>query len=389
MTILLSSDDYVYLFRDHYYVRNFGKVLIDRYLSVFDQVYLVWRTRLVKSEESLGQYTIPMDERVKVIDTPFFQGPIEYTKVYHELKRRINRISINEISLAIFRLPSNIGFVVCNAIIRLGIPYAVEIVANPFELMNTSDSFVTKFSMYLWHRSLKKAVNQAKGVSCVTKISLQRRYPSHDGQILASYSSADIPDNFFGEKRCYPHKGKFVICHVASVVKNDAKGNKEVIDVIDNLKKKDIICKVVFVGEGSYMDECLEYAKTKNLEGSICFKGIVNQQELLLVLNQSDMMLFPSKSEGLPRVIIEAMATGLPCVASNVGGIPELLPPDDVFSPIDVSGMTRRVEQILTDPIVYESESEKMVKNSREFRKDVLEDKRKAFYTALKHRVLD
>ena len=99
-------------------------------------------------------------------------------------------------------------------------------------------------------------------------------------------------------------------------------------------------------------------------------------------------MLFPSKSEGLPRVIIEAMATGLPCVASNVGGIPELLPSDDVFSPVDVNGMTRRVEQILTDSTIYERESETMINNSREYHKDILEAKRKAFYRALKLRVL-
>ena len=110
MNILLSGDDCIYEFQNQYYVRNYGKVLIDRYLSVFDYVYLAWRTRNVKSEASLGQYNIPIDKRAKVIGIPFFQGPIGYARVYHKLRKRINDIPFNDISLAILRLPSNTGF---------------------------------------------------------------------------------------------------------------------------------------------------------------------------------------------------------------------------------------------------------------------------------------
>ena len=52
-------------------------------------------------------------------------------------------------------------------------------------------------------------------------------------------------------------------------------------------------------------------------------------------LLESDLYLFPSESEGLPRGVIEAMACGLVCVASNISGIPELLPPEDLYDPKD------------------------------------------------------
>ena len=83
-----NGDDCIYEFQNQYYVRNYGKVLIDRYLSVFDYVYLAWRTRNVKSEASLGQYNIPIDKRAKVIGIPFFQGPIGYARVYHKLRKK-------------------------------------------------------------------------------------------------------------------------------------------------------------------------------------------------------------------------------------------------------------------------------------------------------------
>ena len=383
MTILLSGDDYVYHYQGNFYVRAFGKALIERYLSVYDKLFLMWRTKEVGTEGALGQYNIPVDKRVTVIKVPFFQGPVEFAKEYLKIKKTVNKLPIKDISLAIFRLPSNTGFVVCEAIKRLGVPYAIEIVANPYDLVKTSGSIVTKASMYLWHRKLMGAVKHSIGVSCVTKESLQLRYPTQKGQLTASYSSADIPEAFFRGKRDYPKQDVYTICHVASVVKNDAKGNKEVIDVALRLKQKGIRVKVVFVGEGSFMEWIASYAEQYNFKESVVFAGVVDHQKLLEILITSDLMLFPSKSEGLPRVIIEAMATGMPCVASNVGGIPELLPANDVFLPTDVEGMTSRVEQLLRKPDVYENESLLMVNNSNEYRKDILQAKRIAFYQSL------
>ena len=52
---------------------------------------------------------------------------------------------------------------------------------------------------------------------------------------------------------------------------------------------------------------------------------ISGHEEMFKFLKDCDLMVFPSKSEGLPRTLIEAMAVGLPCRSSNVEGIPELL----------------------------------------------------------------
>lgn len=388
MTILLSGDDYVYHYQGDFYVRAFGKALIERYLLVYDKLYLMWRTKEVGTEGALGQYNIPVDGRVTVVNIPFFQGPVEFAKEYLKIKETVNKLPIKDISLAIFRLPSNTGFVVCEAIKRLGVPYAIEIVANPFDLVKTSGSIVTKASMYIWHRKLRRAVSHSIGVSCVTKESLQQRYPTQSGQLTASYSSADIPESFFRGKRDYPKQDVYTICHVASVVKNDAKGNKEVIDVALRLKQKGIRVKVLFVGGGSYMEWIASYAEQNHFKDDVEFAGVVDQKKLLEILITTDLMLFPSKSEGLPRVVIEAMATGMPCVASNVGGIPELLPTNDVFKPADVDGMASRVEQLLRKPDVYENESMLMVSNSNEYRKDILQAKRIAFYQALAANVI-
>lgn len=92
------------------------------------------------------------------------------------------------------------------------------------------------------------------------------------------------------------------------------------------------ICKIyenfpnvtlVFVGEGELMREIEDYIKSLGAESYILEFGPSN--DVLSILHDSDIFLLPSQFEGMPMTLIEAMGTGLPIVASNVGGIPDLI----------------------------------------------------------------
>ena len=64
-------------------------------------------------------------------------------------------------------------------------------------------------------------------------------------------------------------------------------------------------------------------------------------------LDTLDLYLHPSYTEGLPRALIEAMSRALPCVASSVGGIPELLPERWMHRAKDVDAMTEKVTSLI------------------------------------------
>ena len=55
------------------------------------------------------------------------------------------------------------------------------------------------------------------------------------------------------------------------------------------------------------------------------FKGVIPYTEIANYMKACDLLVLPSWAEGLPNVVMEAMATGLPVVATDVGGIPEIL----------------------------------------------------------------
>jgi glycosyltransferase involved in cell wall biosynthesis len=84
-------------------------------------------------------------------------------------------------------------------------------------------------------------------------------------------------------------------------------------------------CKFVgvLVGEGPWEDELRARAKTLGLELRVRFAG--HCQDVAPVYAASDVIVIPSRSEGLPNVLLEAMASGKPVVATRVGGIPEVL----------------------------------------------------------------
>jgi teichuronic acid biosynthesis glycosyltransferase TuaC len=96
---------------------------------------------------------------------------------------------------------------------------------------------------------------------------------------------------------------------------------------------------LVMVGGGPWEGLCRDLTAKLQLNSSVIFAGRKSPREVARMMNAADVLALPSQNEGVPNVIIEAFASGLPVVASNVGGIPEvhtqgalgrLVPPGDV-----------------------------------------------------------
>lgn len=99
---------------------------------------------------------------------------------------------------------------------------------------------------------------------------------------------------------------------------SEAKGIVELCTALQQREnQKDITC--VFVGKESHLS--VKYAKLTNA----IWRGQMEQTEVLNYMNAADLLVLPSHNEGIPGVIKEAGQMNLPTLASNVGGIPELL----------------------------------------------------------------
>jgi len=115
----------------------------------------------------------------------------------------------------------------------------------------------------------------------------------------------------------------FVIGNVARL--ETRKGHKFLIDAFKNIaeKQKGGRIKLLIIGEGNKR-ECLEnYVKELNLEDKVIFSGYREDVEEFMAV--MDIFVLTSLREGLPRVLVQAAAVGMPSVAFNVDGVPEII----------------------------------------------------------------
>ena len=139
--------------------------------------------------------------------------------------------------------------------------------------------------------------------------------------------------------------------------------------------------ELVIVGSGRHQLELEQRAKARGLGDRVRFRGqLITPLDVRAELDRADLFVLPSRQEGLPRAMIEAMARGLPCIGSTVGGIPELLAAEDMVPPNDASALARKIREVLADPSRLARMSVRNLAKAREYSLDVLTRRRERFY---------
>ena len=119
------------------------------------------------------------------------------------------------------------------------------------------------------------------------------------------------------------------------------------------------------------------------MDKHIEFTGFVQKDKLHQLLLDADVAVLPTKAEGLPRVIIEAMALGLPCITTPVSGNPELIDKELLIKYDDIQGFSDALTRILTNVEFYEEQSRKNYVRSLQYSTTVLNPRRTNFYKNL------
>lgn len=122
------------------------------------------------------------------------------------------------------------------------------------------------------------------------------------------------------ENRIRPN-GIYNIAYIGRLVQE--KGVDLLIDAFSEIAKK-YDAKLMIVGDGNYRSNLEEQVEKRNIKGQVIFYG--QQSDVSRFLEQTDIFVYPSvRQEVFGISIVEAMAYGIPCIANNVGGIPEVI----------------------------------------------------------------
>lgn len=136
--------------------------------------------------------------------------------------------------------------------------------------------------------------------------------------------------------------------------------------------------ELLICGTGAQEETLKAKAKELDIEHKIHFLGF--RIDIFEILKAADVFVFPSKQEGLPVALMEAMAAGLPCVASRIRGNVDLLPDSTLlFDAGDADGLCRAMQKAL-DPAVAQAEIARNQQTLRRFEIGVAVETMKKVY---------
>jgi len=113
------------------------------------------------------------------------------------------------------------------------------------------------------------------------------------------------------------------LCSVGNLI--ELKGHDLVIRALEHMPD----CDLIIVGDGELRDSLRQLTESLGLASRVRFLGTVRQEELVEIYSAADALVLASSREGMPNVVLEAMACDTLVVATKVGGIPEVLQGED------------------------------------------------------------
>jgi glycosyltransferase involved in cell wall biosynthesis len=364
---------------------------------VFDSVLVAARLRpLDHASDDLQKVNGP---GVEFCPLPDYHGPWQYLRTRGKVISTV-RESIARCDAYILRSPGTIATLVWKNLPK-GTPFGVEVVGDPWTSYAPGSvrSITRPFVRRLSTRNLVAQCRQASAALYVTERALQRRYPPKEGAFTIGCSSVQLGAQqiltdtsqrlealstistrlagggdpvrlgFIGSFS-QPHKLPHV--HIQAVSRCVAQGGNLVLEMI---------------GDGQHLDAMRALARELGVGDRVTFRGrLPGGKAILDALDTFDLFLNATAAEGLPRVVIEAMARGCPCLASDVGGTSELLESRYLVPPGDADVLAGAILRVLNDPEGMAAAVERNPRVAQNYTGEVLEEKRRRFYQALRER---
>jgi len=374
-----------------------------RYLEVFDGVRILARVEEVAAPPP--KYVRADGPGVTVAAVPYYLGPWQYLAKASSVHRLLKNAVRSE-DAVVMRVPSHLANCLFPAMLRQSHPYGVEVVGDPWEAFapGVIQHALRPFFRRYFAKQLRTQCLHACAASYVTQWTLQQRYPANKKGLSTAYSSVQlsersptvlsvgVSDVELSEERTPSwsqsgNVGDAVRLVMVGSLAQLYKGVDVALDAVALCGREGLNVFLTIVGDGKFRRQLEQRAARLGLTDRVVFRGQLPRGEAVQVeLDRSDLFIMPSRTEGLPRAMIEAMACGLPCIGSAVGGIPELLPPEDLVPPGDAKALAKKIREVVSDLNRMTLTSIRNWRRAEDFRDDLLKERRQTFYRFVRQR---
>lgn len=334
--------------------------------------------------EKLSKITVSPFEVIEVLNLSNFKGILFNQR---KAKKQIAEAVKNN-DYVVARLPSFIGQIAFDEAKKQNKICIVEVVACAWDAF-WNHSIPGKLMAPMMYKATKKRVKQSEYTIYVTNNFLQNRYPTEGENISCSNVALTSFDSNVLIKRLEKienmnFKDKIIIGTTAAVnVKY--KGQSYIIKALAKLKNEGYTnyeYQLVGGGDQKYLKDL---AKKYNVENQIKFMGAIKHKNIFQWLDTIDIYAQPSRQEGLPRALIEAMSRALPSIGANTAGIPELLHQEFIFS--NTKKNIGEISSLLKSMNKKTMKDEAMAnyQEAQNYDKELIEKKREIFFNMIKN----
>lgn len=374
---------------DIYGDTSFSNLLWERYLKVFYRLYVIARVNTDLAFKGNPIY-LANSKDVFFVEVPYYVGPLEYFKKRKVIKKVIST-NVEKLKDCKFicRVPGQISNLVITVLLKNNKKYALEVVGDPDEVFSpgTIKHPLRRYFRNKLVKSMKQNILNSSAVLYVTKNTLQKKYPIKKGT-FSTYASNVKLDSL--DVLVSPKQWKLkTIINITSIgsLEQMYKAPDIVIDAINILNKNEdkIQANLIWMGDGKFKNTMLINAKEKGLDKNIKFVGNVSKQLVFEYLNSSDLFILASRTEGLPRAIIEAMSIGIPIIGTKVGGIPELIEESVLIEKNDAFSLAKKIKELATNEDFYNQQAKRNFEEAKNYKEEFLSLRRLEFYNFIKN----
>jgi len=359
----------------------FARSFFERYLSVFSSVSVIARVAEVDSVPSTAKRAD--GEGVTFVPISYYVGAWEYLRKARQIRKDIAAAAQRE-GAVILRASSQIGNSLEPHLRSMHRPYALEIVGDPYDVYSPGAIRhpLRPFFRWWFPRILRRQCARASATAYVTSYALQKRYPPASGTFTTHYSSVELPQNAFAASpRSATARDRLLRILMVGTLEQFYKGPDVLIQAFAACLSKGLKAELHLLGGGRQMPILQELTRKLGVADRVHFLGSVSGGEAVREqLDAADLFVLPSRTEGLPRAMIEAMARGLPCIGSAVGGIPELLDADYLVPSEDPESLANKILWLANDPSQMQSASARNLERAHDYSEEILAKRRFAFY---------
>jgi len=370
------------VFSNHFPYETFG-----RYLTVFDELTVVGRRDWTDREKSSSLRT-SSGPGVSFIFLPNLSSPRAFMGPRRQAAIALRRL-IDAHDIIIFRLPSELGLLAASVARHHGRDHVVELVGCCWDALRNHGTALGRIYAPVQFMRVRHAVRCARFVSYVTERFLQHRYPPGPSSLTTSISDVEIPAadenaSITPDRVIATRDGRTTVGVIGSMFV-PYKGIDIGIKAIGKLvaMRQDVELRVL--GGGNALPYA-DLAKSLGISDRVIFDGTLPAGEAVFSwLDEIDIYIQPSRQEGLPRALIEAMSRECPAVGSAVGGIPELLPEEFVFKPRASDQLAKILDRMINSASIRAKASWRNYERAQDYRSDILNARRRKFFLDIAH----